>query len=129
MGCRKWTDPIPSDARVLYRAEAHMYGYPDEFENIASAARVKIERFYVVRETPCGCWVARWQYGCMHFVRNGAKKRFAWPTEMEALESLVARKRREVEWMRFRLDDAKSKLAAAEIALNGQHAKAREEAT
>ena len=125
---RKWTEHIAEDAPVLYRAEARMYGYPDEFENIASAARVEIDHYYVVRETKYGYWAARAKYGPMHFIKHGAKKQFSWPTEREALKSLVARKQNEVWHMTRRLDEAESKLAAAEIALKDYQAKVREEA-
>ena len=111
---RYWKEPIPQNAPRLYRAEAWIYGYlDDEYHPASTFCRVGTVPYFVVRKTQRGCWVTTHSYAPMHFIRNNAKKRFAWPTELEALESLVARKENEIWHLERRLEDARKKLGAA----------------
>jgi len=116
---KKWYAPIPEDAEVLYRAEVSLFGTLDEFDNpVGCRGSVRIDKYYVVKKTPNGCWVTLGLCCPVHFVRTGARKRFAWPTEREALESLVARMRNYVGHCERRLKEAKAKLSAAEDYVN-----------
>ncbi len=120
---RYWKEPIPQNAPRLYRAEARIYGHHDEdFCSNWTSSRVEIERYFVVRKTPRGCWVAAYKHAPMHFIRDGAKKRFAWQTKLEALESLVARKEAEIWHLEGRLENARRKHAAAQLELRTEQA-------
>jgi len=111
---RIWNKPIPPNAQIMYRAEANIYAHHDDDLYAASTScRLEIYKYHVVRKTPCGYFVARYQYGPMHFIRDDAKKRFAWPTKNQAIESLIARKEREIQHLEQRLEDARRKLNAA----------------
>ena len=114
---RRTAGLIPADAPILWRAEARLYGSLDEHGEPTPHpyARVIITTYYAVRTTPRGCWVASGSYAPLHHVRDGARRRFAWPTKREALESLVARKRAEIAHLERRLQEARQKLAAAEL--------------
>ena len=99
---------------MFWRAEACIYGHLDAYgEHAGTSARVHLTRYYKVQETPKGFWVTSGPYAEMHLVLHGAQKRFAWPTQKEALESLMRRKEREIDLLHARLRDAKKKLAAA----------------
>lgn len=64
--------------------------------------------FAVVKDTECGVWLD--VYGQRRFCRTDARKRFACPTEQEALESYHARKRRQVRILRAQLASAEAAL-------------------
>jgi hypothetical protein len=65
--------------------------------------------FPVLKETAAGVWLD--VYGQRRFVRADAMKRFACPTEQEALESYHARKRRQVRILRAQLASAEAALS------------------
>jgi hypothetical protein len=68
--------------------------------------------FPVLKTTPFGVWLD--VCGGRRFVRADARKRYACPTEQDALESYHARKRRQVNILG-------AQLASAEAALQLQH--------
>jgi len=115
-------DYIPKNAKILYRAESYLFGTLDEYGNVSGyRVSVQITKYYAVKYTKKGYWVARGPYCPMHFIRNDAKKRFAWPTEKEAVESLVARMKCYTKHCERRLEEAKAKLTAAEVTLKQYH--------
>lgn len=73
---------------------------------------LSLYRFPIRKLTPCGAQVDVW--GVRRFVRLDARKRYACPTEAEALESFRARKRRQIGIL-------KQQLAEAETALRLDH--------
>lgn len=78
----------------LYRFEDVVYAAPlDAFDNPLGEGTLKVElRTYRIRKTtPCGAWL-----DIGRFVKNSGRKRFAWPTEAEALASFMARKQRQL---------------------------------
>ena len=82
----------------LYRYDSiNGYGY----------MKVCLEEYEVERETPCGYWIR----GERKWVPKDGKKRYAYPTKEEALESFRARKRRQIGILR-------KQLANAEVFLN-----------
>jgi hypothetical protein len=72
-------------------------------------------RFPIVKVTPCGVQISVW--GSRRFVLASARKRYACPTEAEALESYRARKRRQIGILRHRLAEAE---AALRLEVDGQ---------
>jgi hypothetical protein len=77
-------------------------------------ARMYLERFRIVRTTPCGFWInIGYAAERLKWVSNSAKKRFAYPSMDEALTSFRMRKRRQVAILRYRLADAQQALQTA----------------
>lgn len=93
---------------------------------------VQIDKLPVMRRTPKGCWVREsptWVDARLRFVLESSKqwtkrtmayketptlKRFAWPTEDEAVVSLVARTRKRIEHLGRQLAQAKDEIPIAE---------------
>lgn len=78
------------------------------------------ETFYLVRETPCGWWIHHDKhYDSYSFIRpvwvsKTARKRYAYPTREEALESFRRRKQRQIQILKFHLHKAESALIAVD---------------
>lgn len=72
------------------------------------------EAYYLLKETPCGYWIHSRPYYNKEYelgrkpkwISKTSRKRFAYPTEEEALRGLIMRKRRQVEVLHYKLDDA-----------------------
>ena len=81
-----------SNIKTLYR-----YGYHAVYldDNYMLEVNVGIERYNVIKHTPKG-FVIDLEYGLTKFVLNYGRKRFAYPTPKEAIESLVIRKRKHI---------------------------------
>lgn len=73
--------------------------------------RVNKFEYELIRETPKGYWINA--YG-EKWISKTAKKRFAYPTEEEALESFKARKKRQIEILEYQLRNARMALYRAE---------------
>lgn len=76
---------------------------------------ITITKWVVRKVTPMGCWVAEQELDwCsdVRFMRTDAYRRFAWPTEREALKSYLARKARQVSILRQKLWTAQEMLDA-----------------
>ena len=89
-------EPDLTDKKILYR-----------YHNYRDTAFV--EKFYVVRETPCGYWIRsvdEWDEK-ERWVSNSTRKRFAYPTEKEALKGFIARKKRQLEFLESNIRCAK----------------------
>lgn len=69
---------------------------------------LSLYRFPIRKLTPCGAQIDVW--GNRRFVNLGARKRYACPTEAEALESFRARKRRQIGILEHQLAEAKAAL-------------------
>jgi hypothetical protein len=65
----------------------------DEYDEPTGPGRLEVVRrsYRVVKHTPCGV-----QLDIGRFVKTAARKRYACPTEAEALESFLARKTRQL---------------------------------
>ena len=81
----------------LYRYESyHNSGY--------SPATLKLEWYWVTAETPKGYWISYWSTKCKDkWVSKTARKRYAHPTEEEALKAYKYRKRAYVKHARANL--------------------------
>lgn len=71
---------------VIIDADAELYGVSDP--------RLELREFTVIKETPAGAWLQE-AWGGKRWVKREARKRFACPTKIEALESFIARKERQ----------------------------------
>lgn len=86
-----------------YRYEDHRESLGvDQWDNPYPGFRsvVTLSEFSVLRHTPKGVWLTNkglWGGTSRHFVRNEARKRFACPTKEDALESYIARKKRQIQ--------------------------------
>lgn len=81
-------------SEIWYRYEERHYAPPvDEFDNICGPGRTEVVliKYSVIRHTPKGVWLS-----IGRFVLHGARKRYACPTEKEARESFLARKKRQL---------------------------------
>lgn len=90
-----------------------VYYYRYEAMNWESGVHVYLQKLPVVKETPCGVWVEQYGGGT-RFVLKAARKRFACPTQEEALTSFKARKRRQIGILRAQLERAEEALDKAE---------------
>lgn len=89
---------------LWYRYVDVQYAPPlDEFGCPCGRGSLKVEKrtFEVIRTTPKGVWLRPWyeDFGSLdapRFVRLDARKRYACPTEAEALASYVERKKAQV---------------------------------
>jgi hypothetical protein len=110
-------DPIdaPDYAETLqgehwYRYEDVKYAAPlDEFDEPMGEGdlHLHLRAYRIDKHTPCGVWAAgRW-------ISRDARKRFACPTRMEALESYIARKTGQARILRAKLNKAESLLNLA----------------
>ncbi len=95
--------------KLLYRYEGTHWG--DEGGPVSS--RLYAHTFHVVKETPKGCWID--VYGKRKFILNDAVKRYAYPTKELALQSFIARKRRQCAILRAQLKNAEGLLAYASV--------------
>jgi hypothetical protein len=112
---------------VFYRYEnttyCGLYGY-------LSTERIEERRYYLIKETPCGWWIHSNRHHNLkgknkmilfhterpHWVSKTSRKKFAYPTQNEALEGFKARKRRQITILEHKLMKAQ---AAIRIAENG----------
>lgn len=81
------------------------------FHEIRYSGRVLMlvkSTYPVLKKTETGVWLD--VFGCRRFCRTDARKRFACPTEQEALDSYHARKRRQVRILRRQLAEAEAAL-------------------
>lgn len=73
---------------------------------------VEISEYPVVRETRCGVVIGLGA-GQEKWVRYGGRKRWAYPTREQAIDSFRARKRRLIEICKWRIECAEELLAAS----------------
>lgn len=100
---------------VWYRYEDMRWAPPlNEFDEPVGSGRsdIRLLEFEVLKHTPKGVWVGSWSN--KRFVLTSARKRYACPTKQEALDSFIARKKRQQTILRNQLQHVKTVLAMAE---------------
>lgn len=100
--------PAPNSTDVLWRCEAKRYSYTIDPETDLfgiTDPRLEMYWYYVTKRTPKGAWV------CRKFVLLTAHKRWACNTEQEALDSFVARRKRQIKILKAQLERAEAELA------------------
>ena len=92
-----------SKVEYLYRYETTKY-YG------AIGVTISLHRHRIVSKTPKGFWISHFSYNFPQkdkWVSASARKRFAYPTQEEALENFMYRKIRHIKILESRLRDAK----------------------
>ena len=92
--------------KVFYR----YHDYPSF--SLYRGRNVELEVYIGLRETKCGWWVDM-GFDDEKWVSNRGKKRFAYPTKEEALQSFIARKSRQAMLLEKQLRGAKEALSIA----------------
>jgi hypothetical protein len=72
--------------------------------------KIFFTEFDLLKETPCGYWIYKNYTDDKRWVSKTAKKRFAYPSQDEALSSFIARKTRQIQILEAQLINAKSAL-------------------
>lgn len=93
----------------LYRFEISYNNKPEVWE------------YDIVKETPCGYWINDWRFKnaheinsiLTHWVSKTNYKRYAYPTQQEALESYIKRKEKHIEYLNKSLIRAKDTIKKA----------------
>jgi hypothetical protein len=98
--------------QALYRYVDTREGFWDSDLEMSAGYRVRIDcrTYRVVKVTPRGAWIR----SALHmawanndrFIRWEGRKKYAYPTQSEAWESFLIRKRRRVEYLNDQLDYA-----------------------
>lgn len=91
-----------------YRYDVNLY--------CAETPEIVLSRIEVIRTTPKGVWLASHDKLEERFVRNNARKRYAYPTVEEAKQSFIMRKRRQVVILAFQLKAIENALRTVETA-------------
>jgi hypothetical protein len=105
----------PEGTDVLWRVDGKRYSVvidADREEYGSTPLQVEMRWYHVTKRTPCGAWLGS------RFVRLNARKQFASNTEKEALESYIARKKRQIGILSAQLREAERGLKIAEHTLN-----------
>ena len=92
------------------------------YEDISTEAGVSVflREYYVRKTTRCGVWIES-EFGYRRrFVLRSAKKRYACPTKAEALDSFIARKKRQKAILSARLEIATKALEKAMVLADGE---------
>jgi hypothetical protein len=89
------------------------YRYED-FRYYEGGTRVELIRLKVIKKTDCGVWISPVNFELRRWVKRNARKRYACPTKQEALESFIARKKRQIEILSVQLHNAQSALNIGE---------------
>jgi hypothetical protein len=102
---------------LWYRVVDGRYAPPlDEWEYPVGQGRVyvSIHEYRVTRETPKGVWLDNGR-----FVLRDARKRWACPTRDEAVESFLARKRRQLRLLNSTVSQVEQAVTMVAGLLNG----------
>ena len=102
---------------------AKFYRYEDiQYDHYVS---VNEYHYYLIKETPCGYWISYYRKGHpfalddKKWVSKTARKRFAYPTRMEAQISFKARKNAQIRILSTQLKRAKNALLDFERHIEG----------
>lgn len=85
----------------------------DDLPLYPARVEVRVSKIPIIKRTKCGMWVGHGEWD-KHWVRNNAVKKYAHPTKLEAIQSFIARKKRQIKIVGDQLNRAKMALAAAE---------------
>ena len=94
-----------TESAYLYRAFGHV---------IEDDVAIMMDALPIIRTTPCGAWVSNPVSGGDRWVSTKGRKRFAYPTKEEAMESLIQRNK----WRLVHLRNAVHKAEHIRDALN-----------
>lgn len=92
--------------REIWEDEDKLFRYANYKDDIY------LRKYQIIKRTPKGCWVK--DLVCKsgkRFILNDARKRFAYPTREEALESFMHRKWSQIAIIKKQMQDAKDALS------------------
>ncbi len=91
------------------------YRYEDVLTT--EGVRLYLIKYKLVKKTPKGYWICHeWESDtARRWVSATARKRFAYPTEKEAIDGFIARKKRQIKILEANLRHAKVALNEGEI--------------
>jgi GR25 family glycosyltransferase involved in LPS biosynthesis len=92
-----------------YREEQVEEFWNDQPSEAALSMRLYLHTYRVLKHTPCGCWIDL-RMNMRKFINLTANKKWACPTLEEAMESFMARKKRQVHILRNQLLRAEASL-------------------
>lgn len=95
----------------LFDDNEYWYRYEDVRTN--AGVDIRLRKYPVVRNTPCGVWI-KLGLGEEKFVRSDTRKKFACPTRTKALESFKHRKRVQANILKQQLRRAEGALKAVD---------------
>lgn len=92
-----------------------------ERNNYDEGVKVWEKIFYLVKETPCGYWISEnkdyYKKDVIHYlwdeprwISKTSRKRYAYPTRKEAIESFKMRKKRQLEIVNYQTKRTKDAL-------------------
>jgi len=112
----RWYAPENEILGFLYRFDYKRYSYivDAEREEYSSYAVLELYAYPVKKWTPHGATLHCYSGTRHKFVNLEATKRFAWKTVDEALESFIARKKKEISIYESRIAEALRGIEAAE---------------
>jgi len=101
-----------------YETDVNSMGGFDQFENFVhtgNSVDVKLREFSLVAEIPKGYWIGDAETGWFKkWIRKKSKKRYAYPSKEEALNSYLIRTRNRVGYLQRDLKNAEKALKIAE---------------
>ena len=107
----KETVSKPLSLGTMYRYVDSRYSIGSEDYGYSTRVSVSILEYSVIKQTPGGVWIQdEWRIMKPRFVLNRGKKRFALETKELALQSFIARKRKQIIILRNQLLNAKEAL-------------------
>lgn len=108
------TEYTDIDGKAINREDlTHMYRYEgyvnEDYCGLIESGNVSvnIQTYRIERHTPRGVYLFNYG-GKQRFVLLSGRKRYAYPTEEEALKSFIERKRRQVRLLRSQIDSAEA---------------------
>ncbi len=99
----------------LYRyvAQANVNGIDELDQTDYYSMKLRCDEYEIVKTTPKGCWIKVFM-GKPKFVLLTATKKFACPTKKEALQSLIARKKKEIQIHQYKIEFCQKVLTLCE---------------
>jgi len=104
--------------QVLYRYEyspVASFTGDDDFAKLPPRVEIYLQTYSIIKWTPQGAWIN--MCGDRKFVLLTAKKRFACPTQIEALESFIKRKKVQISYLNKKMHNITTALNKAEALL------------
>lgn len=99
---------------VYYRYEEQATGdWDDDFVSLVGPRiEIRLRKYPVIKHTPRGVWIIH-NYGDRKFILNDSRKRFACETKELAMESFIARKKRQAGILRAQLRNVEKAMSLA----------------
>jgi hypothetical protein len=107
---------------IFYRYDAVQYARMESDEFVAPVMpyiQLQLSTFNLFKETSKGYWIGYGSIGDRklrsnaRWVSKTSKKRYAYPTRKEALESFILRKKSEIKILKIRLTNSEISLSLA----------------